>query len=136
MRFNNNDPEGIYWFKEYLERHHFTNINIPDNQYCSFDIEADYRDKHYIFELKNRPCTSTAWNDSIIELSKFNILHHLDGEKYIVNFFTDCWHIHNLESEHEEQHHFCQKTNNWSRNKVRKILISYKNTNKTRREYD
>lgn len=129
------DPEGVLWFKSYLESKHFENIHIPEDKFSPYDIEADKDGKHYIFEIKNRSCTSTTWNDSIIESTKFNVLHHLKGEKYVVNLFTDCFHIHNLESEHEEQHHMCQKTNNWNRNKVHKILISYKNTQQSKREY-
>lgn len=130
------DPEGIQWFKEWLDRKGFTNITIPQNEFSYYDIEADKGDKHYIFELKSRPCTSYAFNDSIIELQKFNILKQFSGEKYVVNFFTDCFHIHELGSQHEFQDHFAQATNNWNRNKIRKVLVSYKNTNKSRKEYD
>lgn len=130
------DPEGKIWFSGWLESKHFTNITIPEDPHCYYDIEADKGDKHYIFELKSRPCTSYAFNDSIIELQKFNILKQFNGEKYLVTFFTDCFHIHELGSEHTFQDHFAQATNNWNRNKIRKVLVSYKNTNKTRNEYD
>lgn len=130
------DPEGKIWFSEWLDKKHFTNITIPTDPHCYYDIEADKDGKHYIFEIKNRPCSSVAWGDSIIELSKFNILKTFSGEKYIVNFFTDCFHLHHLESDHQLQNRFCQRTNNWDRNKIKKVLVSYKNTNKTKHEYD
>lgn len=135
MKFNNDDPEGIQWFKSYLEENRYTNINIPINLYCPYDIEADKDGKHYIFEIKNRPCTSTAFNDTIIELMKFNILKMYDGEKYVVNFFQDCWYINNLLDEHEFQTHYAQRTNNWNRDKVKKILVSYKHREENKREY-
>lgn len=130
------DPEGIQWFKEYLERNHFKNIEIPTNPYSPYDIEADKDGKHYIFEIKNRPCNSYAWNDSIIELQKFNILKGYSGEKYVVNFFYDCWYIHDLFEEHEFQTHYAQRTNNWSRDKVKKILVSYKHNESNKHNYD
>lgn len=130
------DPEGKIWFSGWLESKHFTNITIPEDQYSPYDISADKDGKHYIFEIKNRPCTSYAYNDNIIELSKFNILHTLAGEKYIINFFTDCFYISGIDDEHELQSHFCQKTNNWNRNKVRKVLVSYKHNELNKRNYN
>ena len=79
-KFDPSDPEGVQWFKGWLERNHYKNIQIPTNPYSPYDIEADKDSKHYIFELKNRPCTSYAFNDSIIELQKFNIIRWYDGE--------------------------------------------------------
>lgn len=130
------DPEGKIWFSGWLESKHFTNITISEDQYSPYDISADKDGKHYIFEIKNRPCTSYAYNDNIIELSKFNILHTLAGEKYIINFFTDCFYISGIDDEHELQSHFCQKTNNWNRNKVRKVLVSYKHNELNKRNYN
>ena len=129
------DPEGIQWFKSYLEENRYTNINIPTNPYSPYDIEADKDGKHYLFEIKNRPCTSTAFNDTIIELMKFNILRGYNCEKYVVNFFKDCWYINNLLDEHEFQTHYAQRTNNWNRDKVKKILVSYKHKEENKREY-
>lgn len=130
-----NDPEGLIFFKNYLQNHHFTDIIIPEDEYNSYDIEGVYNGKKYRFEIKLRPIKSTQWNDSIIELYKYNILSVFD-DVYIVNLFTDCFHIHPLRSEHELQTHQAQRTNNWSKDKIKKILVSYKNTNKTMRSYD
>lgn len=135
MKFNNDDPEGILWFKSYLEKNRFTDIYIPTNPYSPYDIEADKDGKHYLFELKVRPCTSYAFNDSIIELQKFNILKGYDGEKYVINFFKDCWYAHELLDEHEFQTHYAQRTNNWNRDKVKKILVSYKHREENKHEY-
>lgn len=131
-----NDTEKKLYFKEYLESQGFTNIDIPSDPYCIYDISGTLDNTEYYYELKVRSVTSTQYGDSIIELSKYNNLKGLQSPVYVVNFFTDCFHIHPLLSEHENQDHYCQKTNNWDRHKIRKVLISYKNTNKSRREYN
>lgn len=133
-----NDSEGKIFFIDKLEKSGFNNVTTTD-QYSYYDIEGEWNGIKYYFELKNRPCESTLYNDSIIEKTKYDNLYQLNKEHnsvFIVNFFTDCYHIHHLLSPHTTQNHYCQKTNNWNRTKVPKTLISYMNTNKTRREYD
>lgn len=135
-KFDPSDPEGVQWFKGWLERNHYKNIQIPTNPYSPYDIEADKDSKHYIFELKNRPCTSYAFNDSIIELQKFNILRWYDGEIQVVNFFYDCFYVNHIMDDHEFQTHYAQRTNNWSRDKVKKILVSYKHKEENKHNYN
>ena len=136
MTFQQNDPEGKIWFAGWLENHHYKNVKIIENPYSPYDIEADKDGKHYVYELKARPINSYAWNDSIIELQKFNILKNLGDERYIVNFFHDCFYIVDLFEDHEFQDHYCQRTNNWNRDKIKKILVSYKHKNENRYEYN
>ena len=130
-----NDEEGKKFFSSYLESKGLKVLNLG-TQFSSYDIEAEDNDgNHYFFELKLRPIDSKKWGDTIIEKKKYDALDSLDGEEVVVNFFTDCFHVFPLHAEHEEQRHYCQKTNNWDTHKVPKILVSYKNTEKSRREY-
>lgn len=132
MTFQQNDPEGIQWFKEWLDRKGFTNITIPQNEFSYYDIEADKGDKHYIFEIKNRNRYKTTnsydWGDTIIDQSKYIILSTYEDQVYVVNLFNDCFCIHKLEEEHEIQHQQrCRANMNWDRRITTKNLISYKN---------
>ena len=133
--FSTDDIEGKQYFSQYLKHNGYDHISIPDAIFCPYDIEAYKGGVRYIFELKNRPITSTRYGDSIIDSGKYNKLSKLDADVYIVNFFTDCFHIHRLDSFDEKQNHMCQKTNNWDRTKVARTLISYKNKSTTRYEY-
>ena len=139
MKFNNDDPEGIQWFKSYLEKNRYTNINIPTNPYSPYDIEADKDGKHYLFEIKNRNrykiTNSYDWGDTIIDQSKYIILSTYKDQVYVVNLFNDCMCIHKLEDEHEFQTHYAQRTNNWNRDKIKKILVSYKHREENKQEY-
>ena len=133
--FGEDDKEGKTFFSHYLEERGYDYVSIPDAVFCPYDIEAYKDGVRYIFELKNRPITSTKYGDSIIDSGKYTKLSQLDAKVYVVNFFTDCFHIHKLDSFDEKQNHMCQKTNNWDRTKVPRILISYKNKPTTRYEY-
>ena len=135
QRFGENDIEGKIFFSHYLESKGYDHISIPDAVFCPYDIEAYRNGQRYIFELKNRTVTSTQYGDSIIDSGKYSKLSQLDAKVYIVNFFTDCFHVHKLDSYDERQNHMCQKTNNWDRTKVPRILISYKNKQSTKYEY-
>lgn len=140
MKFNQNDPEGVLWFKSYLESKHFENIHIPEDKFSPYDIEADKDGKHYIFEIKNRNrykiTNSYDWGDTIIDQSKYIILSTYKDQVYVVNLFNDCMCIHKLEDEHEIQHQpHCRANMNWDRRITSKNLISYKNTQQSKREY-
>lgn len=129
-----NDPEGKEFFKRYLQSNGFEDINTTSKM-AFYDMYAKKDGITYFFELKYRPITSTQWGDSIIESIKYDKLKTLGDNVYVVNFFTDCFHIHKLDSQYQLQEWMCQKTNNWDRHKVRKVLVSYTNTDKTRRGY-
>lgn len=133
---NIKDPEGKHYFKEWLENHQFSDVILTSNQYSNYDIVAQKDGETYIYELKNRPCYSTAYNDSIIELTKYDSLRSYAGHKYVVNFFKDCFYIVELEEEHELQTYMCQKTNNWDRTRVKKTLVSYKHKEINKYEYE
>lgn len=136
-----NDPEGKILFKKWLERRDFKEVNYKYDNLCHFDITACKNNVKYVFELKKRPIKSDLWGDNIIQEDKYNFLLPYDNDSdnqkvYIVNLFTDCMYINPLQAPHECQKKYCQKTNNWNRNKVEKILISYPHQNKFRFEYD
>lgn len=130
------DPEGIRWFESYLRKNGFINIQLPPTCFYPFDLQADKDGTHYYFELKLRPCHSTAFNDSIIELQKYNTLRGYNGEKKIINFFNDCFYIVDIFDDHEYQTHYAQRTNNWNRDKVKKILVSYKHKESNKHNYN
>lgn len=132
------DPEKKEYFVQWLRKEGYTNIAVPKDEYNIYDISAVKGGKQYIFELKLRSCLSTTFNDSIIEIPKYNMLKAFSNTGYevrIVNLFVDCIHIHNMLSEREYQDHWAQKTNNWDRTKTKKILVSYKNTEETKFQY-
>lgn len=129
-----NDPEGKIYFSNYLKSKGFNIVDLG-TEYSRYDIKATYNGNTYYFELKKRTVSSTDWNDSIIEKNKYDALDKLDGKVYIVNLFTDCFHIFPLHSPHEEQNRYARKTTNWDRTKINKIFISYPNSDKSRREY-
>ena len=129
------DPEGKEVWMRYLMKQGYKNIIIPSNEYNIYDMSAEKDGKTYIFELKKRPCKSTAFNDNIIELQKFHMLKCFSNTGYptkIVNIFEDCVYVNDLETKHEFQDHLAQKTNNWCRDKVKKVLVSYKHENCTK----
>ena len=135
----NEDPEGKETFKEWLIKRDFKDVNIVADELCHYDIISQKNGVKYVFELKKRPIRSDVWNDNIIQQDKYEYLLPMDKDNqkvYIVNLFTDCMYINPLQYDHEEQHKYCQKTNNWDRTRVLKTLISYKHINKHRYEYD
>ena len=141
MKFNNDDPEGIQWFKAFLEKNDFENIHIPENEFSPFDIEGDKGGKHYLFEIKNRNrykiTNSYDWGDTITDQSKYIILSAYKDQVYVVNLFNDCMCIHKLEDDHEIQHQpHCKANMNWDRRITSKNLISYRNKPKNCYRYD
>lgn len=125
------DPEKKGYFEWWLMQNGYKNIATPKDEYNIYDISAEKDGETYIFELKNRDCKSTDFGDTIIELPKYNMLKVFSNTGYkvkIVNFFEDCIHIHDHLSPHTFEDHYAQKTNNWCRDKIKKTLVSYKNT--------
>lgn len=125
------DPEKKGYFEWWLMQNGYKNIAIPKDEYNIYDISAEKDGETYIFELKVRPCKSTDFGDTIIELPKYNMLKVFSNTGYkvkIVNFFEDCIHIHDHLSPHTFEDHYAQKTNTDKYNKVKKTLVSYKNT--------
>lgn len=129
------DREGLAYFKRYLLNHNFTNVNITSNTYEAWDIDGTYNGQTYYFELKKRDIDSFQWGDSICEQHKIDAVPD-KNRAYLVNLFTDCITIIPLTADHEVQHKLCQKTHNWDRTKVMKNLLSYKNEDKYRHEYE
>lgn len=130
-----NDIEGVEYFKQYLENHSFTDVNITSNPYAAWDIDATYNGQTFFFELKKRDIDSYAWGDSICEQHKIDAVPDIK-RAYLVNLFTDCITIIPFSTPHQIQHKPCQKTNNWDKTKVMKNLLSYKNEDKYRHKYE
>lgn len=121
---NLNDPEGKCLFANFLINKGFYNIQTT-TPFCRWDIEAEYKKQKYYFELKSRTVPSTAYNDAIIQEDKYEALKDIPN-CYVVNIYTDnLIAVIPVNAEHVEQHHLCQKTNNWDRTRVPKTLISY-----------
>lgn len=132
------DPERKQYFVWYLRKMGYENIVTPNDEYNIYDISATKGGKQYIFELKRRSCLSTDYNDTIISMYKYRMLESFYNAGYtvkIVNLFKDCIHIHNWDSPSEFQDHFAQVTNDNKDTKVRKVLVSYKNSNDSKYIY-
>ena len=130
------DKEGTQYFMSYLMKKGFYNVHVTD-QYVPWDIEADWKDNHYYFELKVRPKVALdgKYNDTICEQYKLTAtpdIHH----SYIVNLFTDRMSIIPYTAPYEVQRKLCQKTNRWDRTKVMKNLLSFKNEEKYMYDYE
>lgn len=127
------DEEGKILLKDVLERHGYSNIQLSPGQYDCYDEVAVNREgKTCYFEIKKRTVPhNNPFGDTIIEKKKFLNLQKLqnDGSKvFVVNIFTDLiLTIIPLEDPYSEQTVFAQRTNNWDRDKVKKIFISYPN---------
>lgn len=130
------DKEGIGYFTQYLSKKGFTNITTT-HQHTSWDIEADWKDQRYYFELKRRPKVAIdgKWNDTICELHKLKATPDIE-HSYIVNLFYDKMTIIPMTTKYEIQHKLCQKTNDWDNHKVMKDLCSFKNEEKYLYDYD
>lgn len=131
--FTYNDPEGKVFFSKYLIGRGFYNIQTTTD-FCSWDLEAEYKGVKYYFELKRRDIISTAWGDSICEQHKIDSCPD-KKHTYLVNFFTDCFTVIPITADHQVQHKYCQKTNNWDRRKVMKDLLSYPNKDEYKHSY-
>lgn len=134
------DPEGILLFTNFLKDRNFTDITSTSN-YERWDMNANYKGKYCYFELKKRPHPhDNKYNDTIIEKNKYDALSQIDSLNtpvYVVNIFNDGYlTVIPLQSPHEEQKLFAQKTNNWDRTRVPKTLISYPNEEKYLYRYE
>lgn len=131
----NNDPEGKKYFSKYLISRGYYNIQTT-TELASWDLEADYENKHYYFELKVRPKVALdgTYNDTICELHKIEATPDVK-HSYIVNLFFDKMSIIPMTEHYEVQHKMCQKTNNWDKRKVMKDLCSFHNDEKYLYDY-
>lgn len=130
------DPEKKQWFSKWLESKGFTNINITTDFYDIIDITADYSTVHYIFELKNRPCDSELYGDSIMDTGKYHKMIKMDGEKRLVNFFEDCFYIVDIVKDQRDiQDFYCQKSNTIAAPKVPKKLVSFQHKQENKHLY-
>ena len=134
-----NDPEGKLFLKQYLENKGYK-VDIPTNPYSCFDLVASKNGKAFVFELKMRNCDSRKYGDSIVELDKIKNLKLLDFEKgtksYIVNFFSDCFHVHPIDTFCDIQVHKARKTTQFENQEwTTKFYCSYRNGDKSRVDY-
>lgn len=137
---NESDLENKILFTRYLEKRGFKVIE-PNNPMQYFDLIGIKDGIHYVFELKRRWFDSTQYGDTIVELNKITKLKQLDFEKgtksYVVNLFKDCFHIHSIDEMVDIQVHQSPKSTYLENNTpIIKLFVSYKNTDKSRREYE
>ena len=139
---SNDDPERKHFFKKWLKDRGYRDVTIIDWKYSPYDIYAkDAQGNDCVYELKCRDkyndTSSTDYGDSIIDENKYNELSQLPYKVYIVNFFTDAFYIHSLDSECESQHYpRCRANMDWDRHIVSKYIVSYNNKNGKRYEYN
>lgn len=130
------DVEGTQYFIQYLRNKGFQNIQTTD-QYAAWDIEADWNNHRYYFELKVRPRAAIdgTYDDTICEQYKLIATPDIN-RSYVVNLFIDKMSIIPYTAPYTIQRKFCQKTNCWDRTKVMKNLVSYKNEEKYLHDYE
>lgn len=82
--------EGKQWLMGLLQRKGFYDIQ-ETSQYAHWDIEAKYKGKQWIFELKNRNFSSLMYGDVILEVDKVRHMTETPYRAIFVNFWTDKW---------------------------------------------
>lgn len=127
------DEEGKILLKDVLERYGYKDVKLSPGQFDCYDETAiDKEGKICYFEIKKRTAPhNNPFGDTIIEKKKFQNLKKLQNDNskvFVVNIFTDyILTIIPLDAPHSEQTVYAQRTNNWDRDKVKKIFISYPN---------
>lgn len=130
------DPEGVLYFSQYLIRKGFYNVRTT-TPFTAWDLEADYNNKHYYFELKVRPKVALdgKYDDSICEKHKLEATPNI-YTSYLVNLFDDKMSIIPYTAPHQEQFRYCQATSFDPSNKQRKRLVSYHNDSTYLHDYE
>lgn len=129
------DPEGTKYLAHYLTSKGFTEVTDMHDKHKEWDLEANWNGTKYYFECKMRKWDADKFGDSICEPEK--IEKSPDAKHaYLVNFFTDCFTMIPLLTEHEVQYKLCQRSELWDRTKRMKHICCYKNLKKFRHTYE
>lgn len=127
------EKDSIDFFVTQLETSGFTDICATQstNQYCHYDVSAQWGKKKVVFELKRRNFTSDKFGDSSIEASKFIKLEKdkRDGnifDGYVVSFFDDIYTIDSIGGEYSIRSVNCAKTTEFAdQTKEDKLFICF-----------
>lgn len=127
------EKDSIDFFVTQLEVSGFTDISTTQatNQFCHFDVSAQWGKKKVVFELKRRNFSSSKYGDSSIEASKFVKLEKdkRDGSIYdgfVVSFFSDIYTIDSIGEGYNIRSVNCAKTTEFTdQTKEDKLLICF-----------
>lgn len=89
------EQESKDYFCKVLQQYGYTNIKQTTYRYEYYDIEAEYNNIRYRFELKVRNFPSTKYNDSMMELHKYQkFVEDYQNKQFdkgvLVSLFEDC----------------------------------------------
>lgn len=127
------EKDSIDFFVTQLQVSGFTDICTTQatNQFCHFDVSAQWGKKKVVFELKRRNFSSDKYGDSSIEASKFVKLERdkRDGsiyDGYVVSFFDDIYTIDSIGEGYTIRSVNCAKTTEFEdHTKEDKLLICF-----------
>jgi hypothetical protein len=111
-----------------LNKKGITNIYFTNEiGYAKFEgLFTNSKGEEIIFEVKNRKNTSTFYNETIIEKTKFDFLLSSGITPYIFIFFTDNKVlIHKLDrnNKYKEKIYLAPKTTDGDNTKINKVMI-------------
>lgn len=127
------EKDSIDFFVTQLQISGFTDICATQatNQFCHYDVSAQWGKKKVVFELKRRNFSSNKYGDSSIEANKFVKLEKdkRDGTIYdgfVVSFFMDIYTIDSIGAEYTIRSVNCPKTTEFAdHTKEDKLLICF-----------
>lgn len=140
MRPFNLECEGKEYLINFLYGKGFTDIIDTDviSQYTHWDVEASYKGRKIIFEIKCRDFLSTDWGDTEINYDKYSHLINSPYDAFLVTFWKDKWCIINVKKTKPTKIYekMAQKTHRWKREKVNKKFVNWDIRNMKLMEYD
>lgn len=136
--FQKTEKIGRKYFEKLLQNAKVTDYKFTKDPYLSWDCEYTIGDTTYLAEIKVRNCTSTQYQDFILESHKVEAIKAEAATRenrtvgVYANFFSDgiaaLWNIDNVSSTTPEIIKYCAKTtaydNGYTEKKVRMITLN------------
>lgn len=123
------EDEGKTWFISYLKKKGWTNIKDTDDDsiYAHCDLEAEYKGRKVIFEMKNRDFFSYNWGDTEFNLDKYEFLMNSPYDAAFVTFWMDKWCIIDVKRLPPTRIYekMAQKSHRWNREKIMKKFVNW-----------
>lgn len=134
----NVDSKSKQKFINFLKNNNFYNIQDTDitlGQFASYDVTGSWDNKDFAFEVKERNCSSTTYDDNTVEKLKYDELKKKkeSGEikaGYVVSYYNDgLMAINEIDDSHTESKKLCPSTTCFTnKQKKEKNLIHYPHT--------
>lgn len=103
-RGKENEKDSIEWWCNHLAKRGWYNIQPTQgiDEYCHYDVKAEYSGHTCIFELKRRYVNSDTYSDAVLDWHKVrdNINYKNANNIYrafVVNMWMDKWSMNNIE---------------------------------------